>query len=122
MKLGATVVLSRHTKNLRAALGEATGQDTASVFADVVGGAQWPNFIDMLSRGGRYVCSGAIAGPIVEFDLRTFYLRDLTFFGGTVVSPGCLPMWLAILSVVRSVRYWQKHFFCGIWLRRKPCF
>ena len=88
MKLGATVVLSRHTKNLRAALGEATGQDTASVFADVVGGAQWPNFIDMLSRGGRYVCSGAIAGPIVEFDLRTFYLRDLTFFGGTVVSPG----------------------------------
>ena len=32
--------------------------------------------------------AGAIAGPIVEFDLRTFYLRDLTFTGATVVPPG----------------------------------
>ena len=31
---------------------------------------------------------GAIAGPIVEFDLRTFYLRDLTFMGATIVPPG----------------------------------
>ncbi|MEO1347160.1 MAG: zinc-binding dehydrogenase, partial [Pseudomonadota bacterium] len=38
-------------------------------------------------RGGRYTCSGAIAGPLVELDLRTFYLRDLTFTGSTVVPP-----------------------------------
>ena len=55
--------------------------------ADVVGGAQWPALIDVLQRGGRYTCSGAIAGPIVEFDLRTFYLRDLTFTGSTVILP-----------------------------------
>ena len=41
-----------------------------------------------LARGGRYTCAGAIAGPIVEFDLRTFYLRDLRFTGATVVPPG----------------------------------
>ena len=41
----------------------------------------------MIERGGRLTCSGAIAGPIVEFDLRTFYLRDLTFTGSTVISP-----------------------------------
>lgn len=47
----------------------------------------WPKLIDMLERGGRYTCSGAIAGPIVQFDLRTFYLRDLTFTGSTVNTP-----------------------------------
>ena len=53
--------------------------------ADIVGGPCWPSFIDGLERGGRYTCSGAIAGPIVRFDLRTFYLRDLTFTGSTVI-------------------------------------
>ncbi|MEL7116170.1 MAG: zinc-binding dehydrogenase, partial [Pseudomonadota bacterium] len=27
------------------------------------------------------------AGPIVEMDLRTFYLRDLSFFGSTIIDP-----------------------------------
>ena len=81
--LGADVVLPRAPENLRAALGE----DKITVVADVVGGPFWPNVIDVLERGGRYTCSGAIAGPIVEFDLRTFYLRDLTFTGSTVIDP-----------------------------------
>ena len=55
---------------------------------DVVGGACWPQLIDALARGGRYTCAGAIAGPIVEMDLRTFYLRDLAFTGATIVPPG----------------------------------
>lgn len=32
---------------------------------------------------GRYVTSGAIAGPIVELELRTLYLKDLTLIGST---------------------------------------
>jgi NADPH:quinone reductase-like Zn-dependent oxidoreductase len=63
------------------------GADVAGRVADVVGGPQWPQFIDVLARGGRYTCSGAIAGPEVNFDLRTFYLRDLTFTGATVTAP-----------------------------------
>ena len=55
--------------------------------ADIVGGAYFGTLIDALDRGGRYTCSGAIAGPIVEMDLRTFYLRDLTFTGSTVIPP-----------------------------------
>ena len=62
--------------------------DTVSVVADVVGGSLFPAAIDVLERGGRYTCTGAIAGPIVELDLRTFYLRDLTFTGATIVPPG----------------------------------
>ncbi|CUH43649.1 alcohol dehydrogenase family protein [Ruegeria atlantica] len=82
-ELGADKILSRAPENLRAALGD----EKVTVVADVVGGPYWPNLIDVLERGGRYTCSGAIAGPMVEFDLRTFYLRDLTFTGSTVIDP-----------------------------------
>ncbi|WP_254438775.1 alcohol dehydrogenase family protein [Ruegeria arenilitoris] len=82
-KLGPDRILPRAPENLRAAL----GSEKITVVADVVGGPYWPNLIDSLERGGRYTCSGAIAGPMVEFDLRTFYLRDLTFTGSTVIDP-----------------------------------
>ena len=86
--LGPTAVLPRSPADLTAELHAAIGRDKVDVVADVVGGALWPQLIDALRHGGRYTCSGAIAGPIVEFDLRTFYLRDLTFTGATVVPPG----------------------------------
>ncbi len=82
-KLGPDKLLPRAPENLRAAL----GAEKITVVADVVGGPYWPHLIDVLERGGRYTCSGAIAGPMVEFDLRTFYLRDLTFTGSTVIDP-----------------------------------
>jgi len=53
------------------------------VVLDLVGGAGWSAVIEALRNGGRYVTAGAIAGPIVELDLRTLYLRDLAFFGCT---------------------------------------
>ncbi|MCK7612584.1 alcohol dehydrogenase family protein [Roseibium sediminicola] len=53
------------------------------VVLDLVGGARWGDLIDALVDRGRYVTSGAIAGPIVELDLRTLYLRDLTLYGST---------------------------------------
>ncbi|MEM7087946.1 MAG: alcohol dehydrogenase family protein [Pseudomonadota bacterium] len=81
--LGPDAILPRAPENLRAAL----GWEKITVVADVVGGPYWPHLIDVLERGGRYTCSGAIAGPMVEFDLRTFYLRDLTFTGSTVIDP-----------------------------------
>ncbi len=87
-ELGADAVLPRDPGDLPDALQKAIGQNRVSVVADIVGGAIWPRLIDVLERGGRYTCSGAIAGPIVEMDLRTFYLRDLTFTGSTVVEPG----------------------------------
>ncbi|MBO9434087.1 alcohol dehydrogenase family protein [Ruegeria sp. R13_0] len=81
--LGPDMILPRAPENLRAALGD----EKITVVADVVGGPYWAKLIDILERGGRYTCSGAIAGPMVEFDLRTFYLRDLTFTGSTVIDP-----------------------------------
>lgn len=53
------------------------------VALDLVGGPRWPELLGALATGGRYVTSGAIAGPIVELDLRTLYLHDLTLIGST---------------------------------------
>lgn len=85
--LGADALLPRAPEDLRAALKRAIGHDSVTVVADIVGGPQFGTLIDALDRGGRYTCSGAIGGPIVELDLRTFYLRDLTFHGSTVIPP-----------------------------------
>lgn len=87
LSLGADAVLPRHPENLHEALKKAIGADAVSVVADIVGGDYFGNLVDVLERGGRYTCSGAIAGPIVSLDLRTLYLRDLTFTGSTVVPP-----------------------------------
>ena len=84
---GADRLLPRAPENLRTVLAD----ENVTVVADVVGGPGWAALIDVLERGGRYTCSGAIAGPIVDFDLRTFYLRDLTFTGSTVIAPEVMP-------------------------------
>lgn len=76
--LGADAVLGRD---------DTVPADAYDVVLDLVGGPRWPGLLDALAIGGRYVTSGAIAGPIVELDLRTLYLRDLTLIGSTRQDP-----------------------------------
>ena len=85
---GADHVLPRTPPDLRAALQRSTGRAEVTVVVDVVGGPLWPQLVSVLARGGRYACAGAIAGPLVRFDLRAFYLRDLTLVGATVALLG----------------------------------
>lgn len=59
------------------------GHESLDVVIDLVGGEKWAGLLDLLKRGGRYAVAGAIAGPMVQLDLRTLYLKDLTFFGCT---------------------------------------
>ncbi|RWO06185.1 MAG: alcohol dehydrogenase [Mesorhizobium sp.] len=62
---------------------DAIGKDSIDVVIDVAAGPQFPQLLEALKRGGRYAVAGAIAGPIVELDVRTLYLKDLSFFGCT---------------------------------------
>lgn len=84
-ELGADVVLDRRIDGLADAVRDAT--DGVHTYADVVGGPLFSSLYGTIRRGGHYVVSGAIAGPIVSLDLRTLYLRDLTMDGATVVPP-----------------------------------
>ncbi|HMB46664.1 MAG TPA: alcohol dehydrogenase family protein [Afifellaceae bacterium] len=63
------------------------GANVVDVVVDLVAGPKWPSLLDVLRPGGRYAVSGAIGGPIVELDVRTLYLKDLSLFGCTVLEP-----------------------------------
>lgn len=93
-KLNPDLILPRAPDDLRAALGDVQ----ITVVADVVGGSYWPQLIDVIERGGRYTCSGAIAGPMVDLDLRTLYLRDLTFTGSTVIPAQVMTNMIAYIE------------------------
>ena len=82
LELGADQIVERD-----ADLVSLLGMDSVDVVIDIVGGPQWPQLLVILVRGGRYVVSGAIAGPMVELDLRDLYLKDLTFLGCTAQHP-----------------------------------
>ncbi len=64
------------------------GKDHFDVVIDMVGGGGFGARLDALKRGGRYAVAGAIAGPIVDLDLRTLYLKDLRLLGCTILDPG----------------------------------
>ncbi|MEM7321829.1 MAG: alcohol dehydrogenase family protein [Actinomycetota bacterium] len=102
--LGPDHIVARETADTPAAVVEANGGPVDAV-ADVVGGDDFAGWLDALSRGGRYVTSGAIAGPMVELDLRTLYLNDLEFYGATVFPPQVFADLVTIVEagVVRPV-------------------
>jgi NADPH:quinone reductase-like Zn-dependent oxidoreductase len=72
-----------HTFDRDADLCAGIGEASVDVVIDVVGGAKSSQLLDLLRPGGRYAISGAIAGPMVEIDLRTIYLKDLSVLGCT---------------------------------------
>ena len=76
--IGADEVVDRN-----ADLAASVGHDGVDVAIDLVAGASWPRLLDALRRGGRYATAGAVTGPLVELDVRTPYLGDLTLFGCT---------------------------------------
>ncbi|WP_306113242.1 MULTISPECIES: alcohol dehydrogenase family protein [unclassified Roseovarius] len=67
--------------------GETPGVQSITAAIDLVGGPDWGALLEALRPGGRYATAGAIAGPMVEADLRTIYLNDLTIFGVTFQPP-----------------------------------
>jgi len=64
-------------------LTDTVGTESVDVVIDLVAGNAFPDLLELLKTGGRYAASGAIAGPIVELDVRTLYLKDLTLIGCT---------------------------------------
>jgi len=81
LALGADQVVLRNT-DLVAAIGDSS----IDVVIDLVAGPQWPILLNILKPQGRYAVSGAIGGAVVELDIRTLYLKDLSFYGCTVLE------------------------------------
>ncbi|MDG2232396.1 MAG: zinc-binding dehydrogenase, partial [Ilumatobacter sp.] len=83
IELGADVTVERD-----ADLIDELGVNSVDIVVDLVAGPAWPSLLELLRPRGRYAVSGAIAGPMVELDVRTLYLKDLSFFGCTMLDAG----------------------------------
>ncbi|MBM7036818.1 alcohol dehydrogenase family protein [Vibrio ulleungensis] len=79
---GADEVIARGAN-----LVDSLGENSVDVVIDLVAGKQWPEFLQLLKPKGRYAVAGAIGGAHVELDVRSLYLKDLSFFGCTVLEP-----------------------------------
>ena len=77
-EIGADEVIHREDKLI-----DSIDNESIAVVIDLVAGESWGELLEVLKKGGRYAASGAIAGPIVELDVRTLYLKDLVLIGCT---------------------------------------
>ncbi|MDX1809975.1 MAG: alcohol dehydrogenase family protein [Sulfurospirillaceae bacterium] len=84
--LGASQVIAREENIV-----EILGKNSVTVVIDLVAGKTWGRFLEVLKPKGRYATSGAIGGAMVELDIRTLYLKDLSFFGCTVLGEEVFP-------------------------------
>jgi NADPH:quinone reductase-like Zn-dependent oxidoreductase len=84
--IGADAVIDRDA-DLVATLGE----ESVDLVVDNVAGPNFGAMLKVLRRGGRYASSGAIGGPIVSLDMRTFYLKDITMVGCTAWDEPVFP-------------------------------
>ncbi len=89
IELGADAVIDRDTVDLETAIRDAANGPVDATL-DVVGGTMFPALIKSLRQSGRYTSAGAIAGPMIDFDLRQLIYKDLQLSGATIVPPGTM--------------------------------
>ncbi|RCX31301.1 alcohol dehydrogenase family protein [Thioalbus denitrificans] len=82
---------------------DALGRESIDVVVDLVAGPRFPELLEALRPGGRYAVSGAIGGPLVELDVRTLYLKDLTLHGCTALDPEVFPALVGYIEQGRIV-------------------
>ena len=83
LDIGAEAVVTRGQDNLVEAVAEAIGGAPIDVVADLVAGPMFNDLLRILRPEGRYTTAGAIAGPVVQLDLRTMYLKQLELHGSS---------------------------------------
>jgi NADPH:quinone reductase-like Zn-dependent oxidoreductase len=96
LRIGADFVVDRDSD-----LVSELGEECFDVVIDNVGGHHFAGELNTLKRGGRYASSGAIGGPLVNLDLRTMYLKDLTLIGCTAWDGPVFPQ---LVSYIESNR------------------
>ncbi len=81
--LGAEDVVLRGEGDLVDLVEEMMDGQPVDVAADLVGGDMFNDLLRILRPEGRYTTAGAIGGPVVQFDLRTMYLKQLELHGSS---------------------------------------
>ncbi len=98
-QLGAEAVVLRDRGDWTQQLRDLLGDSNVDVVADVVAGPLFKDLINLLRPEGRYTTAGAFAGPVVELDLRTVYLKHLEIHGS---SQGTRAAFKRLLGYIES--------------------
>ena len=93
LRIGADFVVDRDSD-----LESEIDEESIDVVIDNVGGPHFEGELKALKRGGRYASSGAIGGPMVNLDLRTMYLKDLTLIGCTAWDEPVFPQLMSYID------------------------
>ncbi|GAA3739799.1 alcohol dehydrogenase family protein [Spinactinospora alkalitolerans] len=80
---GAAHVLARDDNDLASQVRSLSPAGLA-VVADVAGGPLVEQLLPLLADDGRWVIAGAVAGPVVPFDLRRLYLHNRRLIGSSM--------------------------------------
>ncbi|HLS15702.1 MAG TPA: alcohol dehydrogenase family protein [Beutenbergiaceae bacterium] len=86
--IGAEGAVFRDEQDLVAQVHQATGGQPIDVVADLVAGPMFNDLLRILRPEGRYITAGAFAGPVVDLDLRTVYLKHLELHGSSQGTRG----------------------------------
>ncbi len=85
-RAGAHALVHRDAHNTPEAIARAAPEGLDAV-TDVAGGDLVSQLLPRLHEGGRWVIAGAVAGPVISFDLRRLYLHNLALIGSSMHTP-----------------------------------
>lgn len=118
---GATQVVCRDAGDLAEQVTGAAPSGLDAV-ADVAGGSGIEELMPLLRDDGRWVIAGAVAGPVVSFDLRRLYLHNLRLVGSSmhtrehfatlvdVARTGSIQPWVAGRHALADIHRAQEQF------------
>ena len=86
-ELGVTTVYDRLAEDVARRVKDETAGRGVDLVIDSVGGAAWETSMRVLAVGGRLVCYGATAEPVVTVDLRHLFWKQLSILGSTMGTP-----------------------------------
>ncbi len=84
---GASHTVDRTAEDLAQQIGRHSPGGLDAV-ADVAGGPLLARLMPLIRDDGRWVIAGAVAGPVVDVDLRRLYLHNISLIGSSMHTRG----------------------------------
>ena len=96
------------------------GKSKVDVVIDLVAGPKFPTLLEVIKPFGRYAVAGAIAGPHLNLDVRTLYLKDLSFFGCTILEEEIFESLIFLIETEKIQPLVAHHFPCLLYTSPSP--
>lgn len=96
-EIGAHHTINYEDEDFAEVVRDLTDGRGVDVIADHVGGPNWTDNMEAVTKGGRIVTCGATAGPTPETNISRIFWKELSILGSTMGAPGDID---AVLDLV----------------------